>query len=61
MALAADVNIYTLARRMGPSVGTIDDTYGHFAREAENYERDLHDAFDEKLDAADKERQAANA
>lgn len=48
-ALAAGVNIYTLARRMGTSVSMIDKTYGHFARDAEDYERDLLDAFDATL------------
>lgn len=48
-ALAAGVNIYTLARRMGTSVQMIDKTYGHFARDAEDYERDLLDAYDATL------------
>jgi integrase len=52
-ALAAGVNIYTLARRMGTSVQMIDATYGHFARDAEDYERDLLDGYDDALDAAD--------
>jgi integrase len=55
-ALAAGVNIYTLARRMGTSVEMIDRTYGHFARDAEKYERDLLDEYDAKLDAADAQR-----
>ncbi len=50
-ALAAGVNIYTLARRMGTSVKMIDETYGHFAPDAEDYERDLHDAYDQRLRA----------
>ncbi|HZR96728.1 MAG TPA: tyrosine-type recombinase/integrase [Gaiellaceae bacterium] len=57
-ALAAGVNIYTLARRMGTSVKMIDETYGHFARDAEDYERDLMDAYDAKLDAEDEARSA---
>jgi integrase len=55
-SLAAGVNIYTLARRMGTSVKMIDETYGHFARDAEEYERDLHDEFDARLDAGDQAR-----
>jgi integrase len=57
-ALAAGVNIYTLARRMGTSVKMIDETYGHFARDAEDYERDLLDTYDAALDAADEKRAA---
>jgi integrase len=57
-ALAAGVNIYTLARRMGTSVKMIGETYGHFARDAEDYERDLMDAYDAKLDADDEARSA---
>lgn len=57
-ALAAGVNIYTLARRMGTSVKMIDETYGHFARDAEDYERDLLDTYDAALDAADEARAA---
>jgi hypothetical protein len=50
-ALAAGVNAYTLARRMGMSLETIDKTYGHLARDAEDYERDLLDTFDDALAA----------
>jgi integrase len=57
-ALAAGVNIYTLARRMGTSVAMIDKTYSHFARDAEDYERDLLDVYDVALDAADRARAA---
>ena len=57
-SLAAGVNIYTLARRMGTSVKEIDSTYGHFARDAEDQERDLLDAYDLALDAADGKRRA---
>jgi integrase len=57
-ALAAGVNIYTLARRMGTSVAMMDKTYGHFARDAADYERDLLDVYDVALDAADRARAA---
>jgi len=57
-ALAAGLNIYTLARRMGTSVKMIDETYGHFARDAEDHERDLMDNYDAALDAADEAREA---
>jgi hypothetical protein len=50
--------MYTLARRMGTSVEMIDKTYGHFAGDAEEYARDLLDAYDEPLDAADAARTA---
>jgi integrase len=53
-ALAAGVNIYTLSRRMGTSVKMIDETYGHFARDAEDQERDLLDAYDAALDEGDR-------
>jgi integrase len=45
-SLAAGVSLFTLARRMGTSVEMIDRTYGHLAPDAEDYERDLLDAFD---------------
>jgi integrase len=53
-SLAAGVNIYTLARRMGTSVKEIDSTYGHFARDAEDQERELLDAYDVALDEGDR-------
>jgi integrase len=46
-SLAASVDIFTLARRMGTSVKIIDRTYGHLVAGADAYERDLLDAFDE--------------
>ena len=46
-SLAAGVDIFTLARRMGTSVKMIDRTYGHLVAGADAYERDLLDAFDE--------------
>jgi hypothetical protein len=36
----------------------IDETYGRFARDAEDYERDIMDAYDAKLDAEDEARSA---
>jgi len=46
MSLSAGVSLYSLARRMGTSVAMIDATYGHLAPDAEEYERELLDAFD---------------
>lgn len=45
-SLAAGVNLFTLARRMGTSVEMIDRTYGHLAPDADAYEADLLDAWD---------------
>jgi integrase len=45
-SLAAGVDIFTLARRMGTSVKMIDQTYGHLITGADVYERELLDAFD---------------
>jgi len=45
-SLAAGVDIYTLARRMGTSLQMINRTYGHLAPGADDYERQLLDAFD---------------
>ena len=45
-SLAAGVDIFTLARRMGTSVKMIDRTYGHLVAGADAYERELLDAFD---------------
>lgn len=45
-SLAAGVNAYTLARRMGTSVEMIDRTYGHLVRDADEHEAGLLDAFD---------------
>jgi integrase len=45
-SLAAGVDIYTLARRMGTSLQMIDRTYGHLAPGADDYERRLLEAFD---------------
>lgn len=46
-SLAAGVDIFTLARRMGTSVKMIDQTYGHLITVADVHERELLDAFDE--------------
>jgi integrase len=45
-SLAAGMSIFTLARRMGTSVQMIDQTYGHLARDAEDQDRGLLDAYD---------------
>ena len=45
-SLAAGMSIFTLSRRMGTSVQMIDATYGHFARDAEDQDRGLLDAYD---------------
>ena len=48
-ALAAGISVFTLSRRMGTSLAMIDATYGHLASDAEEQERALLDAFDERL------------
>ena len=45
-SLAAGIDVYALARRMGTSLLMIDRTYGHLAAGADDYERELLDAFD---------------
>lgn len=45
-SLAAGMSIFTLARRMGTSVQMIDETYGHLARDADEQDRDMLDAYD---------------
>jgi integrase len=52
-SLAAGVDIFTLARRMGTSVKMIDRTYGHLVAGADVYERELLDAFDSAQFAPD--------
>jgi integrase len=47
-SLAAGIDIFTLARRMGTSVKMIDRTYGHLVAGADAYERELLDAFDSR-------------
>jgi integrase len=46
-SLAAGMSIFTLSRRMGTSVQMIDRTYGHLARDADDYDRGLLDAYDQ--------------
>jgi len=45
------VSLYSLARRMGTSAKMIDQTYGHPVSDAEQYERDLLDAYDARGEA----------
>jgi len=45
-SLAAGIDIFTLARRMGTSVKMIDRSYGHLVAGADEYERELLDQFD---------------
>lgn len=45
-SLAAGINIFTLAQRMGTSVQMVSQTYGHLADNAEDYERSILDAWD---------------
>lgn len=45
-SIAAEVALFTLARRMGTSVEQIDKTYGHLLPDAAEHERGLLDAFD---------------
>jgi hypothetical protein len=45
-SIAAEVSLFTLARRMGTSVEQIDKTYGHLLPDAAEHERGLLDAFD---------------
>lgn len=49
-SLAAGMSIFTLSRRMGTSVQMIDATYGHLARDAEDQDRELLDAYDASMD-----------
>jgi integrase len=50
-SLAAGIDIFTLARRMGTSVRMIDRTYGHLVAGADAYERELLDAYDRRREA----------
>jgi integrase len=47
--LAAGLGIYELARYMGTSVKTIDETYGHLVKGAEDTARAKLDALAERL------------
>jgi hypothetical protein len=40
------MSIFTVARRMGTSVQMIDDTYGQLARDADDQDRGMLDAYD---------------
>ena len=40
------VSLFALARRMGTSLQMIDQTYGHLAPDADDYELGLLDAYD---------------
>jgi integrase len=46
-SLAAGMSIFTPSRRMRTSVQMIDQTYGHLARDADDYDRGLLDAYDQ--------------
>ena len=46
-SLAAGINTFQLARRMGTSVEMIDRTYGHLIEGSEDSERELLDNFDD--------------
>jgi hypothetical protein len=50
-SLAADVNLSTLARRVGTSVEMIDGTDGHLAPDTDTYESDLVDNWDARIRA----------
>jgi integrase len=43
-SLTAGMSIFTRSRRMSTSVQMIDQTYGHLARDADDYDRGLLDA-----------------
>jgi integrase len=47
-SLAAGVDLFTLSRRMGTSLAMIDATYGHLAPDADERERLLLDAYDNR-------------
>jgi hypothetical protein len=50
-SLDAGVSLFTLSRRMGTSLAMIDATYGHLAPDAEEQERALLDAYDDRTAA----------
>lgn len=52
-SIAAGVSLFALARRMGTSLEMIDQTYGHLAPDADDYELGLLDAFDARISSAD--------
>ena len=45
-SLAAGVNVFTLARRMGTSVEQIDKTYGHLVKGEDARESEMLDDWD---------------
>jgi hypothetical protein len=45
--LAAGMRIFTLARRMSTACRGIDATHGHLARDADDHDRELLDAYDD--------------
>jgi len=47
-SLAAGVSLFTLPRRMGTSLAMIDAHYGHLAPDAEEQERLILDAYDDR-------------
>jgi len=46
------ISLFALARRMGTSLEMIDETYGHLAPDADEYELGLLDAFDTRAAVA---------
>jgi integrase len=50
MALRAGLPTFTVARRMGTGVPIIEDTYGHLARDAEEWELERLEALDSGTD-----------
>ncbi|MBA2360461.1 MAG: hypothetical protein H0V79_05925 [Actinobacteria bacterium] len=51
-SIAAGISLFALARRMGTSVEMIDQTYGHLAPDADEWESGRLDAFDARENAA---------
>jgi hypothetical protein len=49
--LATAISLFALARRMGTSVEMIDQTYGHLAPDADEWELGRLDAFDARENA----------
>lgn len=50
-SIAAGISLFALARRMGTSVEMIDQTYGHLAPDADEWELGRLDAFDARENA----------
>ena len=53
-SLAASVSLFNLSRRMGTSVAMIDGTYEHLAPDAEEHQRALLDAYDNRESGAER-------